>query len=60
MGAVEVRGSPGIAEAVRVVTGKEEADVALLVQGVAPCVAGAEREVFGEALFNVRFECVVG
>ncbi len=44
---------------VRVVAGKEEADVALLVERVAPGIAAASLEVVREALLYVQLQCIV-
>ena len=57
--AVKVRRSPRTAQILGVVAGKEDADVALLVERVAVGVAGAKLVVIREALFNVRFEGII-
>jgi hypothetical protein len=45
MGAVEVRRGIGLAQVVGVVAGKEEADVALLIESVAEGIACASLDV---------------
>src|SRR6185437_15162390 len=60
VGAIEVRGSPGIAQPLRIIAGEEEADIALLIESVTPCVASADLEVMRQPLLHVRLKSIVG
>ena len=57
--AIEVRRCVGITQSVGVVAGEEQADVALLVERVAPGIAGSALNVIGEAFFQMSFKCVI-